>query len=91
MLVGDWDITTNSDTKWARSYAVAQLIRHPNYRATDNANDFALVRTVNYVKFKYDQEFESFKITKMYSLLAMPLVPLASRTLSTNHQWLDTI
>lgn len=54
MKVGDWDVTTNSDTKWARNYAVAQFIKHPSYRADGNVNDFALVRTVNYVKFKYD-------------------------------------
>jgi secreted trypsin-like serine protease len=52
LLVGDWDTTTGSDTKWAKVYSIASFIKHPSYNVNGNVNDVALVKTNNYIKFK---------------------------------------
>jgi trypsin len=52
VLVGDHDISTGTDTKWAAVYKVQSYIKHYGYRAENNINDIALIRTTNYIRYK---------------------------------------
>lgn len=52
LLVGDHDLTTGSDTIWAALYLLQSYIKHGSYNAETNANDIALIKTLNYIKFK---------------------------------------
>lgn len=52
LLVGDWDTTSGTDTRWAKVHRIASFIKHPGYNSINNLNDIGLVKTVDYVKFK---------------------------------------
>lgn len=51
LLVGDHDVTTGADTKWAAAYALASYLKHPGYNVDTSWNDIALVKTKLYVRF----------------------------------------
>lgn len=52
VLVGDHDLTTGADTPWAAAYALQAYIRHRGYNSETNANDIALAKVRDYIKFK---------------------------------------
>jgi trypsin len=52
LLTGDHDLTTGSDTIWAALYLLEKYIKHENYNPETNANDIALMKTREYIKFK---------------------------------------
>lgn len=52
LLVGDHNLQSGTDTKWARVYPVASYYKHQNYIADGNINDVALVRTGDYIRYK---------------------------------------
>ena len=53
VLVGDHDRRIVTETPFSEFYTVAAIIRHELYNANNptNANDIALLRTVNNIRF----------------------------------------
>ena len=53
-LVGDQDISTGADTPFSALYTIEAIINHESYNpnSATNAFDIALLRTVNYIKYK---------------------------------------
>lgn len=53
LLVGDHDLRTGSETIWSAGYLLQSYVKHRSYRSETNANDIALIKTHDYIKFKY--------------------------------------
>ncbi|XP_044729853.1 venom serine protease 34-like [Chrysoperla carnea] len=54
VLVGDWDISSGSDTPKAKIYNSQQFLIHPSFNITTFANDIALVKTTTPIVFSLE-------------------------------------
>ncbi|EDW00795.1 GH20823 [Drosophila grimshawi] len=50
-LVGDHDLSSSSESIFARQYAIQSIINHPAYNSERNLNDISLLRTVASMEF----------------------------------------
>ncbi|XP_058826942.1 venom serine protease-like [Topomyia yanbarensis] len=51
LLVGDHNLTTGTDTMYAKPYVLAQVLVHPGYTIQPLTNDIALLRTLRRVQY----------------------------------------
>ncbi|XP_055625772.1 venom serine protease-like [Toxorhynchites rutilus septentrionalis] len=51
LLVGDHNLTTGSDTPYARPYVLAQFLAHPGFSNRPVSNDIALIRTLQRIQY----------------------------------------
>ncbi|XP_062559127.1 venom serine protease-like [Armigeres subalbatus] len=51
LLVGDHNLTTGSDTSYARVYRISKLLTHPGFTSNPVSNDIALIRTSQPMNF----------------------------------------
>lgn len=52
LLVGDHDLRSGSETIWSAGYLLQTFVMHPYYNSETSTNDIALIKTVDYIKFK---------------------------------------
>lgn len=59
VLVGDHDTDVGTDTPFSSIYTVEAIINHESYNSNSptNANDIALLRTVNNIRFSRGMAF----------------------------------
>ncbi|XP_055531867.1 venom serine protease-like [Wyeomyia smithii] len=51
LLVGDHNLTSGADTMYAQPYVLAQFLAHPGFTMLPVANDIALLRTVQKIRY----------------------------------------
>ncbi|XP_055837857.1 venom serine protease-like [Episyrphus balteatus] len=45
IVVGDHDLSSSTESKYAATYEIVSFIEHPNYNATNNLNDISIIVT----------------------------------------------
>ncbi|XP_037946797.1 venom serine protease-like [Teleopsis dalmanni] len=50
-LVGDHDLSSSTESRYAETYAIASIIEHPGYTSDPVSNDIALLRTVQPIEW----------------------------------------
>lgn len=53
LLVGDHDTSIGSETIWAAVYLLQYYKKHNEYNSETNSNDIALMKTRDYIRFRY--------------------------------------
>lgn len=73
LLVGDHDLTTGVDTRYAAIYPLSRLLIHPGFNLASSANDIAILFTTSTIAFNYG-----------VSPACLPYAPLNTNTFAGN-------